>query len=223
MNNKNIDVFTNDKFDNNSYSDNLKLLGFVDRNDPSYINIFPRSLSSKEKIVNFIDEYNSMQRKDKKDDLVITYTDLVKSIVSSVTSVVKIVSIILIGVVGISLIVSSIMISIITYISVLERTREIGILRAIGASKRDVSNVFISENIIEGLVAGTFGVLITVLLIVPINLIIEKYVSIKNIAVLSIDNIFILVSLSVIITMIAGIIPAKMASRKKPVNALRSE
>ena len=138
-------------------------------------------------------------------------------------SVVKIVSIILIGVVGISLIVSSIMISIITYISVLERTREIGILRAIGASKRDVSNVFISENIIEGLVAGTFGVLITVLLLVPINLIIEKYVSIKNIAVLSIDNIFILVSLSVVITMIAWIIPAKMASRKKPVYALRSE
>lgn len=223
LNNKNIDVFTNDKFDNNSYSDNMKLLGFVDRNDPSYINIFPRNLSSKEKIVSFIDEYNSMQRKGKKDDLVITYTDLVKGIVSSVTSVVKIVSIILIGVVGISLIVSSIMISIITYISVLERTREIGILRAIGASKRDVSNVFISENIIEGLVAGTFGVLITVLLLVPINLIIEKYVSIKNIAVLSIDNIFILVSLSVVITMIAGIIPAKMASRKKPVNALRSE
>lgn len=223
MNNMNIDVFTNKSFYDNNYSDNLRLLGYIDKDDPSYINIYPKDLGSKEKVVDFIDEYNRTLKKNKKDDLVITYNDLVKSIVSSVTSVVKIVSIILIGVVGISLIVSSIMISIITYISVLERTKEIGILRAMGASKRDVCNVFISENVIEGFIAGGLGILITILLNIPINLIMESYVSIKRIAIISIDNIFILISLSVFVTVLAGIIPARMATKKNPVNALRSE
>ena len=142
---------------------------------------------------------------------------------SSVSSIVNVISSVLIAFVAISLIVSSIMIAIITYISVIERTKEIGILRAIGASKKDISRVFNAETLIEGLVAGVFGIGITLLLNIPINIIIKKMVDISNISVLPVNGAIILIIISVLLTLIAGLIPSRMASKKDPVEALRSE
>ena len=164
-----------------------------------------------------------MQNENGKNDLVLSYTDLIKTVVSGVTSVVNMVSYVLIGFVAISLIVSSIMISIITYISVLERTKEIGILRAMGASKKDVSRVFKAETIIEGLIAGLLGIGIALLISLPINLIVSALVHIEKIASLPFESAVFLILLSVGLNVLAGHIPSKMASKKDPVIALRSE
>lgn len=206
-----------------SYEDNLKTLGIVELENPSTINIYPKDFESKENIVRLIDEYNEKMEKDGEEASVIEYTDLVGILMSSVTSIVNVVSYVLIAFVAISLIVSSIMIGIITYISVLERTKEIGILRAIGASKRDISRVFNAETIIEGTISGILGILVTVLLNIPINIIIKNLVGISNISKLPIMGGIILVIISIGLTFIAGLIPSRFASRKDPVVALRTE
>ncbi len=223
--NKDINVLTGEKFDgmDSSYESNCHLLGIADINDPDSINIYPKDFDSKQEIINLIENYNKQQNETGKKDLVLSYTDLIKSVVNGVTSVVNIVSYVLIGFVAISLIVSSIMISIITYISVLERTKEIGILRAMGASKKDVSRVFKAETIIEGLIAGLLGIGIALLISLPINLIVSSLVHIEKIASLPFASAVFLILLSVGLNVLAGHIPSKMASKKDPVIALRSE
>ena len=202
-----------------SYEENLAKLGIATLDNPDYIYLYPKDFDSKEEIVNIIDKYND----NKKEADRIEYTDIVGVMMSSVSSIVNVISSVLIAFVAISLIVSSIMIAIITYISVIERTKEIGILRAIGASKKDISRVFNAETLIEGLVAGVFGIGITLLLNIPINIIIKKMVDISNISVLPVNGAIILIIISVLLTLIAGLIPSRMASKKDPVEALRSE
>ncbi len=208
---------------NASYEDNLLTLGVVDINKPSSIRIYPKDFDSKEEIIQIIDDYNQDKESSGNEADVIRYTDIVGVMMSSVSTIIDTISYILIAFVAISLIVSSIMIGIITYISVLERTKEIGILRAIGASKKDVSRVFNAETFIEGLVAGTMGILITVLLNIPINMIIKHVVGISGIASLPVGGAIILVIISMTLTVIAGLVPSRMASKKDPVEALRTE
>lgn len=217
--------YVNELEENNNatYESNLLKLGSVDLESPSTINIYPNDFDSKEKISNMIEEYNQDKIDKGLDEEVISYNDLVGMMLSSVTTIVNVISYVLIAFVSISLIVSSIMIGIITYISVLERTKEIGILRAMGASKKDISRVFRAETFIVGLIAGLIGIGLTILLNIPINLIIKKMVNISNIASLPIEGGIILVIISMILTMIAGLIPSKMASKKDPVVALRTE
>lgn len=202
-----------------SYEENMSKLGIADLDDPDMIAIYPKDFDSKEEITAIIDEYN----KDKSEEDAISYTDLVGIMMSSVSSIVNVISSVLIAFVAISLVVSSIMIAIITYISVIERTKEIGILRAIGASKKDISRVFNAETLIEGAAAGILGILVTLLLNIPINIIIKKTVNISNIAKLPINGAVILIIISILLTVIAGFIPAKIASKKDPVEALRTE
>lgn len=202
-----------------TYEENLRQLGVADLDDPDTINIFPKDFDSKEEITKIIDDYN----KGKKEGEEITYTDIVGVMMSSVSTIVNVISSVLIAFVAISLIVSSIMIAIITYISVIERTKEIGILRAIGASKKDISRVFNAETLIEGLAAGVMGIVVTMILNIPINIIIKNTVNISNISVLPVDGAIILIIISVILTVVAGFIPAKIASKKDPVEALRTE
>ena len=173
--------------------------------------------------MNAIEEYNQKQIAAGRENDVIEYTDMVGIMTSSITSIIDMITYLLIGFVSISLVVSSIMIGIITYISVLERTKEIGILRSIGASKKDVSRVFNAETMIVGFSAGAIGIAITLLLTIPANMIIEKLSGVSGIAVLPVNGAIILILISVFLTMIAGLIPAKMASKKDPVIALRSE
>lgn len=206
-----------------TYEDNLKKLGIVDLESPSSISIYPKDFKSKEQIETIIQDYNDMVTKEGKEEDSINYTDYVGLMMSGVTTIIDIISYVLIAFVSISLVVSSIMIGIITYISVLERIKEIGILRAIGASKKDISRVFRAETIIEGLTAGVFGILITVILNIPINMIIKDITGISNISSLPIVGAIILVIISVLLTVIAGLFPARMASRKDPVEALRTE
>ncbi len=206
-----------------TYDDNLKKLGVVDLESPSSISIYPKDFKSKEQIETIIQDYNDMVTKEGKEEDSINYTDYVGLMMSGVTTIIDIISYVLIAFVSISLVVSSIMIGIITYISVLERIKEIGILRAIGASKKDISRVFRAETIIEGLTAGVFGILITVILNIPINMIIKDITGISNISSLPIVGAIILVIISVLLTVIAGLFPARMASRKDPVEALRTE
>ena len=206
-----------------SYEDNLMTLGIVSLDNPSIINIYPKDFESKEKIVSLIDEYNSKMEKEDNEAAVIEYTDLVGVLMNSVTSIVNVVSYVLIAFVAISLVVSSIMIGIITYISVLERTKEIGILRAIGASKKDISRVFNAETIIEGTISGILGILVTVVLNISINIIIKNLVGISNISKLPLVGAVMLIIISIILTFIAGLIPSRIASRKDPVIALRTE
>ena len=221
INNEDYNIITNEEFDgvSSTYEDTCKKLGVIDIDEPNTINIYPKDFDSKQKLIDLIDKYN----KDKDDDDKITYTDLMKAMVKSITKIVKMVSALLIGFVAISLVVSSIMISIITYISVLERTKEIGILRAIGASKKDVTRVFKAETIIEGLLAGGLGVGIAVLITIPANIIVNKMAHIENIAKLPILYAIALIALSILLNVIAGLIPAKMAAKKDPVEALRNE
>ena len=204
---------------NSSYEENLVKLGIADLSDPYSISIYPKDFDSKEEITKIIDEYN----KDKKEKEKIQYTDLVGIMMSSVTNIVDIISKVLIAFVAISLVVSSIMIAIITYISVIERTKEIGILRAIGASKKDISRVFNAETLIIGLFAGVFGIITTLILNIPINIIIKNVANVSNISVLPMDGAVILIIISVILTIVAGLIPSRMASKKDPVEALRTE
>ena len=202
-----------------TYEDNLKKLGLVSLDNPDYIYLYPKDFDSKESIVKIIDKYNDV--KEEKDQ--IQYTDVVGVMMSSVTTIVNVISSVLIAFVAISLVVSSIMIAIITYISVIERTKEIGILRAIGASKKDISRVFNAETLIEGLSSGILGIVVTLLLNIPINIIIKNVVGISNIASLPVVGAIVLIIISVLLTVIAGFIPAKIASKKDPVEALRSE
>ena len=208
---------------NASYEGNLELLEAVDLNKPSSISIYPKDFDGKDVITQEIDKYNQKQRDDGKEENVINYTDLIGIMMSSVSQIIDTVSYVLIAFVAISLIVSSIMIGIITYISVLERTKEIGILRAIGASKKDISRVFNAETFIVGLVAGILGIGITVLLNIPITKIIYAVTGVSVPITLPAMGGLILVLISMILTIIAGLIPAKMASKKDPVEALRTE
>lgn len=208
---------------NASYETNLEKLGAIDLNSPTSINIYPKDFEAKDNITAAIEEYNQKQRDDGKEENVISYTDIVGVMMNSVSQIIDTISYVLIAFVAISLIVSSIMIGIITYISVLERTKEIGILRAIGASKKDISRVFNAETFIVGLIAGLLGIGITILLTFPINSLIYTITGVAvNVALPPIGGI-ILVLISMILTIIAGLIPAKMASKKDPVEALRTE
>ena len=206
-----------------TYDNNLSQLGVVDLDNPSTINLYPKDFESKDKIADIITDYNNKQTEQGKDENVINYTDLVGIMMSSVSTIINVISYVLIAFVGISLVVSSIMIGIITYISVLERTKEIGILRSIGASKKDISRVFNAETLLVGLVAGLIGIGVTLLLDIPINIMIEHLVSISGIAKLPWVGGIILVAISVGLTMLAGLIPAKFAAKRDPVEALRSE
>ena len=208
---------------NNTYESNLSALGVVDLNKPSAIYIYPTDFDGKETIADAISEYNEAKRNEGNEEDVINYTDIVGLMMSSVSSIVNIISYVLIAFVAISLIVSSIMIGIITYISVLERTKEIGILRSIGASKRDISNVFNAETFIIGLSAGFLGIIVTALLIIPGNMIIKNVTNVSNLAKLPAQGAIILVIISMLLTMLAGLIPSKMAAKKDPVVALRTE
>ena len=202
-----------------TYETTLNTLGIVDLNSPTAINIYPKDFDSKDIITVEIDKYNDKQEELDK----IKYTDVVGTLMTSVTSIVNTISYVLIAFVAISLIVSSIMIGIITYISVLERTKEIGILRAIGASKKDISRVFNAETFIIGLTAGLLGIGVTLLLNIPINAVIKHITGISGLSALPIKGAIALVLISMILTVIAGFIPAKVAAKKDPVEALRTE
>lgn len=206
-----------------SYDNNLSTLGYADKAKPAGIDIYPLDFESKEHVVEILDNYNAQMEDDGEEDKVITYTDIVGALMSSVTTIVDMISYVLIAFVSISLVVSSIMIGVITYISVLERRKEIGILRAIGASKKDISRVFNAETIIEGLIAGLLGVGVTALLCIPASALIEALFDVPNIAQLPLGAAVVLVLISVFLTFIAGLIPSKSASKKDPVEALRSE
>lgn len=207
-----------------SYEDNLQKLGVANLEEPSAIYIYPKDFESKEKIQDGIENYNNMQKKENKEENVITYTDMIGIMMNSVTVIIDVISYVLIAFVSISLVVSSIMIGIITYISVLERTKEIGILRAIGASKKDISRVFNAETLIVGLIAGALGIGITLLLCIPINSLIAILSGVSGVAA-TLPTVagIVLVVISMVLTMIAGLIPSKMASKKDPVEALRTE
>lgn len=206
-----------------TYEANLTTLGAVDLDKPSQINIFAKDFETKEQLEDLISEYNTQESDAGREENVITYSDLVGTMMSSVTSIINIISYVLIAFVGVSLIVSSIMIGIITYISVLERTKEIGILRSVGASKKDISRVFNAETFIIGLLSGVLGIGITVLLNIPINIVIKNMTGISGIASLPPMGGVALILISLILTVIAGIIPSRMAAKKDPVEALRTE
>ncbi len=206
-----------------SFESNMRTLGYADLADPSGIEIFPKDFESKGKVIETLDAYNERARADGHEDQVITYTDLVGALMGSVTDIVNMVSYVLVAFVAISLIVSSIMIGVITYISVLERKKEIGILRSIGASKRDIRRVFNAETLLVGFVAGALGVGITFLLTIPANAIVYNNFDVANVAQLPWQAALILVAISMALTALAGLIPATAASRKDPVEALRSE
>ena len=202
---------------------NKSKLGITDLDTPSQIDIYATDFDSKEKVQNIIKDYNKLQQDDGKEENVINYTDYVGIMMSSVSTIVNAISYVLIAFVAISLIVSSIMIGIITYISVLERTKEIGVLRSIGASKKDVSRIFNAETLIEGFVSGALGIVVTLLLCIPANALIKHLTDISNVAQLPVAGGVILIIISMFLTFIAGLIPAKLAAKKDPVVALRSE
>ena len=207
-----------------TYDSNLQKLGYADFAKPSEIDIYPKDFESKEQVVDYLDRYNKKMEKAGKDEQVISYTDVVGTLMSSVTDIVNTISYVLIAFVAISLVVSSIMIGVITYISVLERKKEIGILRAIGASKRNVSQVFNAETFIIGLCAGLIGIGLTLLLLLPGNMIIHTVADNSNVnAVLPVIPALVLIALSVVLTLLGGLIPSKKASKSDPVTALRTE
>ena len=207
-----------------SYEEVLAAINYAETDDPYTILIYPKDFEAKESIVNILNDYNTKMEETSQPEKVITFTDIVGTLMSSVTTIINIVSYVLIAFVAVSLIVSSIMIGIITYISVLERTKEIGILRAVGASKRNISQVFNAETFIIGLCSGVIGIGITLLLMIPGNAIIHHLVGSNDInAVLSFTNATLLIILSVVLTLIGGLIPSKKAAKKDPVTALRSE
>ncbi len=205
----------------NSYRYNCRLLGIVDLDAPTSINLYPHSFQDKEEITRIIDEYNASREIDSEK---VVYTDYIGIMLSSISTILDVITYVLVGFVAISLVVSSIMIGIITYISVLERTKEIGILRAIGASKKDVSNVFLAESMIVGFGAGLMGILVTLLLCIPVNIIIRALSGYQNLgASLPLLGAILLVAVSVLLTFVAGAIPARIAAKKEPVEALRTE
>ena len=207
-----------------SLENNLRTLGYVDFNEPAGIDIYPKDFESKEEVVGILDDYNARMEAEGKEEQVITYTDVVGTLMSSVTDIIDIISYVLIAFVAISLIVSSIMIGVITYISVLERKKEIGILRAIGASKGNISQVFNAETFIIGLCAGLLGIGISLLLLIPGNALIHFLAGTDDVsAVLPVVPALILIALSVILTLIGGLIPSRKAAKSDPVTALRTE
>ena len=207
-----------------TYDSNLQKLGYANFAKPSEIDIYPKDFESKEQVVDYLDRYNKKMEKAGKDEQVISYTDVVGTLMSSVTDIVNTISYVLIAFVAISLVVSSIMIGVITYISVLERKKEIGILRAIGASKRNVSQVFNAETFIIGLCAGLIGIGLTLLLLLPGNMVIHAVADNSNVnAVLPVIPALVLIALSVVLTLLGGLIPSKKASKSDPVTALRTE
>lgn len=209
--------------DTSTYENNLQKLGYADFDEPGGINIYPKDFENKEKVIEILDDYNARMEKTD-EDKVISYTDYVGTLMSSVTDIINVISYVLIAFVAISLVVSSIMIGVITYISVLERKKEIGILRAIGASKHNISQVFNAETFIIGLLAGVLGIVITLLLLIPGNMLIHNIAGTTNVnAQLPVMGAVILITLSVILTLIGGLIPSRKAAKSDPVTALRSE
>lgn len=207
-----------------SYENNLRDLGYADFSEPSGIDIYPKDFEAKEQVVNILDNYNAQMEEEGKDEQVITYTDMVGALMSSVTTIIDTISYVLIAFVSISLIVSSIMIGVITYISVLERRKEIGILRAIGASKGNISQVFNAETVIIGFCAGLIGIVISLLLLIPGNALIHYLAGTNDVsAVLPVGPAVILILLSVVLTLIGGLIPSRKAAKSDPVTALRTE
>ena len=206
-----------------SYDGNLAKLGYADLAKPSKIDIYPIDFEGKSAVINILDEYNAEMEEAGQEAKVITYTDIVGTMMSSVTTIINVISYVLVAFVAISLIVSSIMIGVITYISVLERKKEIGILRSIGASKRDIRRVFNAETLIVGFVAGAMGVIVTILITIPVNLFVENRFGIHQVAVLPWVAALVLIAISMGLTFLAGLFPSSSASRKDPVEALRSE
>ena len=203
---------------------NLQSLGYADPEEPTGIFLYLKDFDAKDRFLDFIDRYNDKMEADGRDEQVINYTDITGVLMSSVTTIIDAVTYVLIAFVSISLIVSSIMIGVITLISVQERTKEIGILRAIGASKRNVSSMFNAETVIIGFISGALGVSITYLLCIPINIILHKLTGIATLsAVLPVPIAIALVAISVMLTLFAGIIPSRSAAKKDPVVALRTE
>lgn len=221
MSNPDINIFTGEKFSaQESFENNLNTLGVSDLDEPSSILFYAKGFDEKEALVEILDEYNASRKTDSEK---IQYTDYVGLMMSSITTIINSISYVLIAFVTISLIVSSIMIGIITYISVLERTKEIGILRSIGASKRDISRVFNAETLIVGFTSGIIGIAVTVLLDIPITMIIKSLTDLDIVAMLPLGGGIILVIISMLLTLIAGLIPSRMAAKRDPVVALRSE
>lgn len=206
-----------------TYDNNLTTLGYADEADPISVKIFPRDFEAKERVLDHIDAYNKQVKAAGYDEQAISYTDYMGIIMGSVTDIVNTISLVLIAFVSISLVVSSIMIGIITYISVLERKKEIGILRAIGASKRNVANVFNAETFIEGLIAGVFAIAVVVLVSLPVNAWALATKQVPNLMSLPVQDALALIAISVVLTVVAGLLPARSASKKDPVEALRSE
>ena len=206
-----------------TYDNNLTTLGYADEADPISVKIFPRDFEAKERVLDRIDAYNKQVKAAGHDDRAISYTDYMGIIMGSVTDIVNTISLVLIAFVSISLVVSSIMIGIITYISVLERKKEIGILRAIGASKRNVANVFNAETFIEGLIAGVFAIVVVVAVSFPVNSWALAAKQVPNLMSLPVQDALVLIAISVLLTVVAGLLPARSASKKDPVEALRSE
>lgn len=206
-----------------TYDNNLATLGYADEADPISVKIFPRDFEAKERVLDHIDAYNKQVKAAGHDDRAISYTDYMGIIMGSVTDIVNTISLVLIAFVSISLVVSSIMIGIITYISVLERKKEIGILRAIGASKRNVANVFNAETFIEGLIAGVFAIVVVVAVSFPVNAWALAVKQVPNLMSLPVQDALVLIAISVLLTVVAGLLPARSASKKDPVEALRSE
>ena len=207
-----------------TYEQNMKALGYANKSEPYEIELFPKSFESKDKLGDLISDYNKKMKAEGKKDKTIAYTDIVGVLMSSVTDIVNAISYVLIAFVGISLVVSSIMIGVITYISVLERKKEIGVLRVIGASKRNISNVFNAETFIVGALAGVMGIVITQLLLIPGNIIIRHVAKGTDIkAFLPFHSALILILISIVLTLLGGLIPARKAAKQDPVIALRSE
>lgn len=206
-----------------TYDNNLTTLGYADEADPISVKIFPRDFEAKERVLDHIDAYNKQVKAAGHDGQAISYTDYMGIIMGSVTDIVNTISLVLIAFVSISLVVSSIMIGIITYISVLERKKEIGILRAIGASKRNVANVFNAETFIEGLIAGVFAIVVVVAVSFPVNAWALAAKQVPNLMSLPVQDALVLIAISVLLTVVAGLLPARSASKKDPVEALRSE
>ena len=221
LDNPNTNIFTGQSFDGftTTYENNLKTLGIADLDNPKTINIYPKDFDSKESIEEIIKEYNKTVEEQNQ----IKYTDMIGVLLSGITTIIDVISYILIAFVAISLVVSSIMIAIITYISVLERTKEIGILRAIGASKKDVTRVFNAETLIEGFISGIIGIIVTIVICIPVNIIVENLFGVPNLAKLPVMGAIILIIISTLLTVFAGLVPSRMASKKDPVEALRSE
>lgn len=206
-----------------TYEENLEKLGVIDKSKPAAIEFYTSSFQQKQKLKDFINAYNTDKKDAGEDDKALAYSDDIQTIMSSITTMVGVITTVLVGFVAISLIVSSIMIAIITYISVLERTKEIGILRAMGASKKDIRRIFTAETAIEGFISGVLGIAITLLATIPINTIVAKMTNVENVAQLPWEAALILIGISIVLTMLAGLIPSRIAAKKDPVESLRSE